>query len=135
MTRKSSHSSTGKLKLLQNRLRGSINPLTTLSEIRPELSIIDLVALAEWLPKVRHKGQPVFTDEFPKRLAHINRSLALSLSVVSPVGEIAWAGVVLRRHAARIGVFVREVRIFEANLMAGNYEGGAQVLDLSLIHI
>src|SRR6478672_9993326 len=107
------------LDILKNKLRGSSSPIAVLSEVRPQTSNSDFLALLEWLPNLYRKGRGIFLWQYPRRIADLRRQ-----GVLKPVDadrEIIWASHLLVRQASRINVFLKHARDFESELTNGDY--------------
>lgn len=115
------------LQQLQNIIRGSHNPLATVSGARNSLRISDLRTLARWLHHVRHGNQGVFHGQNPRKIAHLG--LQPVLAPVPIEREIIWTSELLKYHATQIKAFIPIAQTFEKSLLAGKYSDCRILLD------
>lgn len=104
---------------LKNKLRGSSNPIATLSEIRPSTNYSDFIGLLDWLPNFQRDGKGIFQWQYPRRITDLRRQ-----GVLRPIDserEIIWARHWLSRQARKISLFLKMKTDFEYELTNGDY--------------
>lgn len=112
---------------VQNHLRGSSDPLGTLSVLRGKINPSDLSSVVAWLPKLRHNGRGIFQGQYPAKIGDFRQQRILDS--VSPDREFAWARHIFSTHTERICAFIQFTREYERRLVSGRYEQCTEVLN------
>src|ERR1051325_7338686 len=112
---------------IKNKLRGTDNPLKTLSEIRQDASFNSYSEIISWI-----RLHPYFRDvwirsELPKSVTQLEPGP--KLRTLGAFHEFRWAGARLTPHARKLNQFVSLTKAFDRCLFGDSVEEAAATLN------